>query len=61
MPTAYFVTHPEVLIDPSVPVPEWPLSSQGIQRVRLMLDQPWISFVRRSSPALSERRWMLRL
>ena len=46
MPAAYFVTHSEVAIDPSVPVPEWPLSSQGIQRMRLMLDQPWIRLVR---------------
>ena len=26
MPTLYFITHPDVLIDPKVPVPEWPLS-----------------------------------
>ena len=32
MPAAYFVTHS--------------LSSQGIQRMRLMLDQPWIGLVR---------------
>jgi broad specificity phosphatase PhoE len=41
MPAAYFVTHPEVAIDPSVPVPEWRLSSKGIRRMMLMLDQPW--------------------
>ena len=46
MPAASFVTHSEVAIDPSVPVPEWPLSSQGIQRMRLMLGQPWIGLVR---------------
>lgn len=28
-----FVTHPEVVIDPSVPVPRWPLSAQGLQRM----------------------------
>jgi broad specificity phosphatase PhoE len=46
MAISYFITHPQVAIDPSVPVPEWPLSSQGIQRVMLMLDQPWIGRVR---------------
>jgi broad specificity phosphatase PhoE len=46
MTIAYFVTHPEVVIDPSVPVPEWPLSSQGIRRMMLMLEQPWVGGVR---------------
>lgn len=46
MAIAYFVTHPEVAIDPSVPVPEWPLSSEGIRRATLMLDQSWIGGVR---------------
>lgn len=46
MTIAYFVTHPEVVIDPSVPVPEWPLSFQGIRRMMLMLDQPWVGGVR---------------
>lgn len=46
MPIAYFITHPEVAIDPSVPVPEWPLSSQGVRRMMVMLDQPWVGRVR---------------
>lgn len=28
-----FITHPEVVIDPSVPVPQWPLSERGIERM----------------------------
>ncbi|MCB8819078.1 histidine phosphatase family protein [Microvirga rosea] len=28
-----FVTHPEVVIDPQVPVPEWPLSTIGRERM----------------------------
>ena len=46
MAILYFVTHPEVAVDPSVPVPEWPLSAQGVWRVMLMLDQPWVGGVR---------------
>ena len=29
----YFVTHPEVVIDPAVPVPQWPLSEIGRARM----------------------------
>jgi len=29
-----FVTHPEVVIDPSVPVPCWPLSARGRRRMQ---------------------------
>ncbi len=28
-----FITHPEVVIDPNVPVPQWPLSERGIERM----------------------------
>jgi broad specificity phosphatase PhoE len=28
-----FITHPEVVIDPAVPVPEWPLSQRGRERM----------------------------
>jgi broad specificity phosphatase PhoE len=42
MKTVYFITHPEVVIDPAVPVPRWPLSVQGLARMRLLLRQPWV-------------------
>lgn len=38
----YFITHPNVLIDPAVPVPEWPLSSRGRQRMLALAAQPWV-------------------
>jgi broad specificity phosphatase PhoE len=38
----YFITHPEVRIDPAVPVPEWPLSPRGLQRMHALLNQPWL-------------------
>jgi broad specificity phosphatase PhoE len=43
---AYFISHPEVVIDPSVPVPDWRLSSVGFRRIELMLGQPWVTSVR---------------
>jgi broad specificity phosphatase PhoE len=43
MATVFFITHPDVLIDPAVPVPDWPLSPRGVARMRAMLAQPWIS------------------
>lgn len=42
MPVLHFITHPEVVIDPNVPVPDWPLSPEGIRRMTLALDQPWM-------------------
>jgi len=40
-----FITHPDVLIDPAVPVPQWPLSERGLARMRAGLQQPWISAI----------------
>ncbi|WP_159995898.1 histidine phosphatase family protein [Roseomonas sp. 18066] len=37
----HFVTHPEVLIDPGVAVPDWPLSERGRQRMLLAVAAPW--------------------
>ncbi len=42
MPKLHFITHPEVVIDPMVPVPEWPLSLEGIRRMKLALERPWM-------------------
>lgn len=33
MTTSYFVSHPEVVIDPAVPVPDWGLSARGFERI----------------------------
>jgi hypothetical protein len=29
--TLHVIAHPEVVIDPSLPLPDWPFSSQGFQ------------------------------
>lgn len=43
MKTVYFITHPEVVIDAQVPVPQWPLSEKGVARMRVSLAQPWVA------------------
>jgi broad specificity phosphatase PhoE len=47
MPTVFFITHPDVSTDPSVPVPEWPLNERGRARLRTMAAYPWAREVRR--------------
>lgn len=36
-----FLTHPEVEIDPAVPVPDWGLSQRGFERMRALLSLAW--------------------
>ena len=45
MATVHFITHPDVLIDPAVPVPRWPLSPRGRARMQAALARPWIAGV----------------
>ncbi|TPK86165.1 histidine phosphatase family protein [Mesorhizobium sp. B2-4-13] len=47
MPIAYYITHPQVQIDASVPVPDWGLSDIGRARAHAMLNQPWIASIGR--------------
>jgi broad specificity phosphatase PhoE len=42
MPTVYYISHPEVIIDPTIPVPQWDLSELGQQRLEKLLEQPWL-------------------
>jgi len=42
----FFITHPEVVVEPEVPVPDWSLSSQGWLRMRACLKQPWVPGLR---------------
>jgi broad specificity phosphatase PhoE len=45
MSTVYFITHPDVVIDPATPVAQWPLSQRGRVRMLKMLENQWISRV----------------
>jgi broad specificity phosphatase PhoE len=42
----FFITHPDVAIDPTVPVPDWPLNGRGQARMRAMTDHAWTKAVR---------------
>lgn len=42
MATCMYLTHPNVDIDPAVPVTNWDLSDVGIARLRKGLRQPWL-------------------
>jgi broad specificity phosphatase PhoE len=46
MPVVFFITHPDVAIGPSVPVPDWPLNARGRSRMQAMAAFPWASGVR---------------
>jgi broad specificity phosphatase PhoE len=43
---ALYVTHPEVSIDPAVPVPQWSLSPEGEARARAFARHPLVKGVR---------------
>jgi broad specificity phosphatase PhoE len=46
MQTVSFITHPDVVIDPAVPVPDWPLSPRGRARMQRALMLPFVARVR---------------
>jgi broad specificity phosphatase PhoE len=47
-----YISHPDVVQDPQVPVPRWGLSELGVARARAMTSQPWVATIGRvvSSP-----------
>lgn len=46
MRRVFYLTHPQVVIDPDVPVPRWRLSETGRARAALAATSPWVSGVR---------------
>jgi broad specificity phosphatase PhoE len=46
MQTVFFITHPDVRIDPGMSVPEWPLNERGQARMRTLAARPWLQGVR---------------
>lgn len=42
-----YITHPNVAVDPDVPVTEWGLSAEGRRRAAALFEQPWIRTVER--------------
>jgi broad specificity phosphatase PhoE len=45
MATCYFISHPEVAVDPLTPVPDWGLSVRGAARMRLFGCAPLLDHV----------------
>lgn len=39
----YFITHPDVAIDPSAPIEDWPLSPRGLERMRRCARLSWVA------------------
>jgi len=39
----YFITHPDVLIDPAVPIPLWRLSPRGVERMERIANLEWVA------------------
>lgn len=44
---ALYITHPQVRIDPHIPVPQWGLSDIGVSRARAASALPWVRRLRR--------------
>jgi broad specificity phosphatase PhoE len=47
MTIAYYLSHPQVQIDPAVPVPQWGLSDAGRARLATLAGAGWLASVRR--------------
>lgn len=45
MTIVHFITHPEVAIDPAIPVPDWRLSDRGRARMRRLPERPWVATI----------------
>jgi broad specificity phosphatase PhoE len=42
MTLAFYISHPQVLIDPAIPVPRWTLSDVGFARLHALRDAAWV-------------------
>ena len=51
MSTAWFITHPDIVIDPARPVPRWRLSNIGIARMRAYAAPPALTAIWASTEA----------
>lgn len=47
MTTVYYVSHPNVVVDPHVPIPQWDLSPHGHQRLDALLAQAWVRSIQK--------------
>ena len=47
MAIAYYLSHPQVRVDPAVPVPDWGLSEPGRDRLRALQGRQWLAGIER--------------
>lgn len=47
MRAIHFITHPQVTLDPGAPVPDWPLSLAGLDRMRCACETPMLHEIAR--------------
>ncbi|MGH6616604.1 histidine phosphatase family protein [Sphingomonas sp.] len=47
MAIAYYLSHPQVRVDPAIPVPDWGLSDAGRERLSALAGREWLASVRR--------------
>ncbi len=45
MSTIYFITHPDVDIDPNIPITDWSLSDRGMKRMQITLTLEWVKSI----------------
>jgi broad specificity phosphatase PhoE len=45
MTSAYFITHPDVVVDPVIPIERWPLSERGRGRMQGIQGRPWLAAI----------------
>lgn len=43
MALVFYISHPEICVDPDVPVPKWSLSDAGLNRLTTIVDAAWIA------------------
>lgn len=42
-----YLTHPQIAIEPAVPVPDWGLSAEGLARIRALAKAGWLAGITR--------------
>jgi broad specificity phosphatase PhoE len=55
MSTIYFITHPDVIVDPSLPIERWPLSEIGARRMRQVHAHAWTATIQHVSSSAEQK------
>ena len=55
MALVHFITHPEVAIDPAIPITEWALSARGVERARRLAARPAMAGLRAIASSMERK------